>query len=92
MERPSAELLLKFSIIWGEKTTTQHAIDIEPVMPLSAAMSTWIMTEDRITTLGCRRLTPSSCGVSGKCCAIYQLTGVNSFDNGGIQRQVRIEV
>lgn len=28
-ESPSAEPLLKFSIIWGENTTTQQAIDIE---------------------------------------------------------------
>ena len=28
-ERPSAEWRRKFSIIWGEKTTTQQAIDID---------------------------------------------------------------
>lgn len=39
MERPSAELLLKFSMICGENTTTQQAIDIEPAMPLIASKS-----------------------------------------------------
>ena len=29
MERPSAEERRMFSIIWGEKTTTQQAIEIE---------------------------------------------------------------
>ena len=29
MLRPSAEPRRKFSIIWGEKTTSQHAIDME---------------------------------------------------------------
>ena len=29
MERPSAEERRIFSMIWGEKTTTQQAIDIE---------------------------------------------------------------
>jgi hypothetical protein len=28
-DKPSALLLRKFSTIWGEKTTTQQAIDIE---------------------------------------------------------------
>jgi hypothetical protein len=28
-DRPSALLRLKFSTIWGEKTTTQQAIDME---------------------------------------------------------------
>lgn len=28
-ERPSAEERRKFSMIWGEKTTTQQAIDID---------------------------------------------------------------
>jgi hypothetical protein len=29
IERPSALLRRKFSMIWGEKTTTQQAIDME---------------------------------------------------------------
>jgi hypothetical protein len=28
-ERPSAEPRRKFSTIWGEKTTTQHAMEME---------------------------------------------------------------
>jgi len=41
IDKPSAELRLKFSMICGEKTTTQHAIDIEPAMPLMASKSRW---------------------------------------------------
>jgi hypothetical protein len=29
MDRPSALLRRKFSMIWGEKTTTQQAMDME---------------------------------------------------------------
>jgi len=35
----SVELRLKFSIICGEKTTIQQAIDIDPATPLIAAKS-----------------------------------------------------
>ena len=42
IERPSADDRLKFSIIWGEKTTTQQAIEILPQMPDRAARSTFI--------------------------------------------------
>lgn len=38
-ERPSADLLRKFSIICGEKTTTQQAMEMEPARPDSASMS-----------------------------------------------------
>ena len=38
-ERPSAEERRKFSMICGEKTTTQHAIEMEPKMPLRASIS-----------------------------------------------------
>jgi hypothetical protein len=40
---PSAELRRKFSMICGEKTTTQQAMLIEPQMPLMAAMSSMIV-------------------------------------------------
>src|ERR1700761_7001022 len=39
IDSPSAEPLRKFSMIWGENTTTQQAIEIEPQMPESASMS-----------------------------------------------------
>lgn len=39
IDKPSAELLLKFSMICGEKTTTQQAIETEPAMPLMASRS-----------------------------------------------------
>ena len=39
IESPSAELRRKFSIICGEKTTTQQAMLIEPQIPLIASMS-----------------------------------------------------
>lgn len=39
-ERPSADERRKFSMICGEKTTTQQAMEIEPLMPLRASMST----------------------------------------------------
>lgn len=38
-ERPSAELRLKFSMICGENTTIQHAMEIDPQMPEMASMS-----------------------------------------------------
>lgn len=38
-ERPSADLRRKFSMIWGEKTTTQQAMDIEPQIPDKASRS-----------------------------------------------------
>lgn len=38
-DSPSAEPRRKFSMICGEKTTTQHAIEMEPQMPLRASMS-----------------------------------------------------
>lgn len=38
-DSPSAEPRRKFSMICGEKTTTQQAIEMEPVMPLTASMS-----------------------------------------------------
>ena len=38
-ERPSAEERRKFSMIWGEKTTTQQAMEMEPQIPLRASMS-----------------------------------------------------
>ena len=44
--KPSAELRLKFSTIWGEKTTTQQAILMLPQMPLRASMSACIAKLD----------------------------------------------
>jgi hypothetical protein len=38
-DSPSAEPRRKFSMICGEKTTTQQAIDTDPRMPLMASMS-----------------------------------------------------
>ena len=38
-ESPSADERRKFSIICGEKTTTQQAMDMEPHMPLRATIS-----------------------------------------------------
>jgi len=39
IDRPSAEERRKFSMICGEKTTTQQAIEIEPQIPERAARS-----------------------------------------------------
>lgn len=39
IDRPSALRRRKFSMICGEKTTTQHAIDIEPHIPDMASTS-----------------------------------------------------
>jgi len=41
MERPSAEDRRKFSMICGEKTTTQQAIDMDPQIPEIASTSRW---------------------------------------------------
>lgn len=39
IERPSALERRKFSMIWGEKTTTQQAMEMEPQMPDIASTS-----------------------------------------------------
>ena len=41
IDKPSAEPRRKFSIICGEKTTIQQAIEIEPAMPDIASTSRW---------------------------------------------------
>ena len=46
IESPSAEPRLKFSMIWGEKTTIQQAIDIELVKQLADAVSVFYMNDD----------------------------------------------
>lgn len=38
-DKPSAEERRKFSMIWGVKTTTQQAMEIEPRIPDRAVMS-----------------------------------------------------
>lgn len=38
-ESPSAEERRTFSIIWGVKTTTQQAMEMEPLMPLMVSRS-----------------------------------------------------
>lgn len=38
-DRPSALPRLKFSTIWGEKTTTQQAMEMEPQIPEIASTS-----------------------------------------------------
>ena len=48
--KPSAELRRKFSIICGEKTTTQQAILTEPVTPLIVGKSRVIELEDVISS------------------------------------------
>lgn len=45
IESPSAELRRKFSTICGVKTTTQHAMEIEPQIPLMASIGSDVASD-----------------------------------------------
>ena len=56
IERPSALLRRKFSTIWGEKTTTQHAMETELEVRRKVLVSHWIRTDLPMRQLFCQNV------------------------------------